>query len=240
MPHLNKILPLCAALLLTVHLTDADASEFTGSLDWSRFSMQLTDLDGSDGIDPLLTWVSQSTGASVLGGGGSTINGWGPFPPDSPLMFSNGTGTAFASANTLEVSGSGLNAGMNFLEALATRYGDFLLSPNTRVDFTVPASVFAGAPAGVDILLGASMMVFGPQGAGFAGDEISVLPGGNQARDLMVSFSNTNLVEAEVHFSSAVNVNAYATTPIPEPGQLAMLLAGLGVVVACTRRRPAA
>ena len=237
MANLKMLLPLCAAVLLAGPMGNARADDFNGSLDWTGFSVLLTDLDVSDGVDPSLTWLSQSTGASVLGAGGATVNNWGPILPASPLVFSNGLVTASAGPDMLGISGSGLHSGMGFLEAVATRYGDFTLSAQTRVDFTLPASVLAAAPAGVEILLGASMVVTGPLGAGFNSDEIGVGPGDAQARDLQVSFSNLDVVADDLHFSSALNVNAYPAAPIPEPGQLAMLIAGLGVVALSLRHR---
>jgi len=226
----------CTGLVALGMMTGVHAvqpPQFEVQMDWSNFGVTLTDLDLNDGSAPSLQWTSQTTGASIL------INGTmfsTPSANDFTSIVSVDDGLRFAGADAGVVSttGSGLDQTLFFLEIYASRYGNFTLSPMTSVEFTLPVSASAlGIPLGISFIasMGLSANFTSSDSAGISeGQTIST-------RTLIASFSNQDPVApADVSFDSHIVINAFAA-PVPEPGEWALMLVGLGLVAAAVARR---
>lgn len=225
----------CTGLVALGMMTGVHAvqPQFEVQMDWSSFGIALSDLDSNDGVAPSLQWTSQTTDASIL------INGtlFKASPANdftSSVSVDDGLRFAGADAGVISTTGSGLDPTLFFLEIYASRYGKFTLSPMTRVEFSLPVSASAlGIPPGISfgaiMDLSADFTSFDSAGIS-EGQSIS-------ARTLIASFSNQGTVEAtNVNFNSGIIINASAA-PVPEPGEWALMLAGLGLVAASAARR---
>lgn len=229
----TRLVTLKLAALVWGPIAESTAAGFAGSIDFSGVPYTVVDLDTNDAITPVLAWTSQTSGASILGApGGGSVPDW----TDS-ILVQNGNGLSSVSAGEIRLEGSNLSGALGFIEQSAARYGDFTLTPKSKVVFSLPASVSAGVPAGADILLSASIFVFGDQGSNFRNKDLRAANGESDAGSLSVFFENTTDAAINGHFSASVLVNVAPALLVPEPGSYALMLAGLGIVATAGLRR---
>lgn len=229
-------LPAIAIAIAAPAFAQMGASASAGSLGY-----ELIDLDISDGVTPWLAFQDNwavSTYAAIYPGSSRDA-----FPQALINSFSLGTSllnvagaSAFASASWTDVASS-TNTFANLATSTGlTRHG-FLLSPNTEVKFFALGTADADAGDGYATRALAGLL--------------AKIDGSQQVQDLIdvrngdgyTGWMNTSLASqgAEaVHGWVAITTfsESYAmAAPVPEPAAPAMLLGGLGLLAAISRRR---
>lgn len=168
------------------------------------------------------------------------------------------TGSGLAEGpNTLSASGSGIAGGeYNVITSVPgpSAQGLFTLSAGTTVIFTAQAQVGASLSGGNGYERANTQAYLGITDLGFQNfnEDFRFLSltspalGGGQFGSvsqyaegtLSVSFSNFDSMDQQGLFFASTSVDGYSNvTAVPEPGSLAMLVAGLGLLWPVARRR---
>jgi hypothetical protein len=220
------------------------ASAFVGNL-----SYQLIDLAPDDGIDPYLTFTgstttfahaslySDTTFTNVIDDSQSSGADF------STANVSNPNGTADSSASPDAVIANTSITG-NSGWTLAQGISDFILSPNTRLIFTVTASVDA-EPDFTENGLGyafAGALLYG-EVANDSSDGTTSFSSGTFSLFLREDRTLSAVVDSQAFETVGwVGIQAQAeslslASPVPEPASVGMLAAGLGLLSGLARRR---
>jgi hypothetical protein len=258
---MNRSLVAVLAAALSLVAMTAGASAVT-SVQLSDFQFRLIDLDPSDGITPSID-LSAYPGSLVYAGGyfdqGSSVFG----PAQISASFESGfleqasitnDLTNGGSATTLaSVSDSTKNyrfAGSTVILGVQDSTALFTLSPHTELVMSGTVDVTA-ATTQVDGFTGSAEafaeFAFSTATTGFNDidtDFAEVFIGGDSERslqsDLSVTLSNTSDASMQGGFYVRLSSNASILpirTPVPEPGNVALMLAGLAGLVPLVRRR---
>ncbi len=231
MSKFSAVLLAATLATLSVQAQAISPSSATASIDWSKFEIRLIDLDLTDGITPSLTWDNRWT--RVTADGASYLQ---DLAPDWTTAISaiDGATQAFADSNSQLANVDGVGSG----NAWSDRFGDFTLSSNTLVLFSVAAD--AHIFGGVDQYAAAHLDAFG-QGAlgnGEQSSHSSVWADMSSASEsAILSASFINLTTGNLAGSVAGTV--YASAPVPEPDVYGMMLVGIGLVAWVIRRHKA-
>lgn len=228
---MHKFLVSALALTLLGLTSQAQATDAHASIDWSSFSVVLTDLDASDGITPGITWTSQTSHVFTAGGSNANAPDW-----TTPITANSADESAGANGSVLEAH-TWPQPGFSYVHAESGRSGDFLLTGNTKVSFSVPGYISGSADGLDEALTYLGVFVSGAAQNDF--DELSITapPDIGQPKTLSVSFLNTTDGDMTGHLGAVAMVEAYAA-PVPEPESHALLAAGLGLLAWRVSRRP--
>jgi len=244
---IRHCLALAGAILATAAVpasAQSIAGAFVGNL-----SYQLIDLAPDDGIDPSITFTgaTSSFAASFLFSDpfftnvSATSTASGTDTSDAFLSTSDGiaiaVGSPFAvSASTTMFSNSGAT--------LAQSTMDFILSPNTRVIFTVTASVNAlhdFTEGGLGTALASGVLygqISNSSSAGitdFSSSVFSTLFAEDRTLSAVVDSQGLEAT-GWLGMQAAAQSSSFAA-PVPEPASLGMLAAGLGMLTGLGRLR---
>ena len=248
----TRLKPVLAAAGAAMLLTSLPAQAVVGpsasaSIDWSTFVVQVIDTNPLDGIAAALTWQSQSSSvnASV-----------GSFPFDASsdwtglLSVADGVASAATSGASLSAAFSDAPPGLSAY-AQANRYGTFSVTANTLVTFSVLASAAVDLP----VPLNGSAYAWSyleASGPGFNGDVDSpqrsstdklVFASGfgtplSASGTLNALFYNGTASDLSGNLNSFSQVSSYGFIPVvPEPGGLALMVAGLALIGCVAGRR---
>lgn len=213
----------------------------SADIDWSTLTWQLFDLDAGDGITPELNFLGQYTtvdaGTNWPMVDSDFVNDW-----TTPISVSGADGAA--SANEHSISADLFASSTNFF-ASAGRHGDFELTANTLVVFSVQG--FAAVDTGLsDTYANATLQTYDYSGTGmvssYSGSYIWMdgFSGGSASGLLSAPFVNLSASSVLANLSGYVTVQGPFVpdvSPVPEPSAAAMLLAGLGIAGWMARRR---
>jgi hypothetical protein len=248
-----------AALAAALATTPACASQGAGaSADLAAFGYTLYDLNPSDGIAPAVTWASSpgywdqvTAYTSAPGALDSNADvGNGSYAPLSIQAMLPGLGSAYSSvsgafaAGGLELHASASTYVPTSVSSASAQFGgdpaqNFLLSPGTVMVFTGQVTLGASSD-----LPGTSEMAWVSLGVASIGANpeqkdgwTSAINGDNYVtRTASVSFSNVTGGWLEGRLWGSANAFVQPSSPVPEPGNAVLLLAGLGLLGVARRR----
>lgn len=235
------LLASATVLSLNAHAIVAPPSA-SSTIDWGSFQVQIFDTDMTDGITAAISWTNKGSNVGAFEGLGSytSSSDWG-----STITVTDGVANGYASssllASTFPSPPTGLNA-----NSYASRYGDFSVTANTVLLFSVNAStsIDLAIPLNGSAYAWATLDVYGTNGDTQHGtaSKISWAAGLNnpiQDSGLMKAyFVNLSGADATGNLNVGTSINSYGFIPaVPEPETYAMLLAGLGLMGFIARRR---
>ncbi|WP_046116137.1 PEP-CTERM sorting domain-containing protein [Aquincola tertiaricarbonis] len=253
------VLTLAAASLFA----EAEAASLTGNASFGPLSIELVDLDPTDGIAPSIDFSATNYTAAYTGAMIDFIPDYseqfsetGRWQPSSVQLSANGvTGTANiassgTAAGTTATAGATLNSptssgGFTFLADLG--YVGFTLSARTRAVFTSAASLETTGSLAVpgedlDVLAFVDLSLYRVvEGAwlGVGQDRIETFQFTSISRSLTATFENSGATDQTGIMRGISYVGGGYTAPVPEPAPAGLLLAGLTVMAAVARcRRP--
>jgi hypothetical protein len=231
---LRDLLVSASLAVVAAGFAPAAYAQSTASTSLTGFSYQLIDLDLNDGIAASLTMSPSSIWVAAAGYAPSSGT-----PVIVDILDQAGTanasasfGRASATSDTTGVYSSATSTNMTHsLSGDAIVSWNFVLSANTSVVFTAIGSVDARGPGAHGW---ASIFADGlPDG--YAQDDI-LQNSAAETRQLSLSFSSSlDGLSGTVGTAASSGVEILAA--VPEPETYAMLLAGLGLIGACVRRR---
>jgi len=258
---MNRPLAALLAAVLALGATTSGASALT-RVQLSDFQVQLIDLDPNDGIAPSIDLSAYAGGRAYAGGNldqGSSVFG--------PALITASYESGFlelasitrnlasgGSATTLATVGD-FPRNYRFAEStvilgVPDATSLFTLSPRTElvisgtIDMTASTSQvdgFTGSAQGVaEFALSTSLVGFNNVDRDFAIINANGDSDRSQRSDLSVALSNTTDASMQggfyVHMSSDASVLPISI-PVPEPGNLALMLAALGGMASMVRGR---
>lgn len=242
------IAPIFLASAAALSMTAQASMSFTSAsayIDWSSFNVQIVDTNLTDGITAAITWTNQGSDVGSYEGFGnySSSSDW-----TSSINVAEGVANGFANAAVLQASFTGAPTALS-ANANAYRYGDFTVTDNTVLLFTVDASTSIDLPIPLNgsAYAWSTLDVDGTGALGFSNQhggtsKISWAAGlGNPVTDsgqLTAYFVNVSGGDINGTLRAGTYINSYGFIPaVPEPETYAMLLAGLGLMGFIARRR---
>lgn len=219
----------------------------TADVDWSSFAYQLFDTNPSDGIVPSLVFHNQSSNvyASTTSGASNDTPDWISSINAVDGIANSGADAAGLSARFLSQP-STLNA-----YASASRYGNFTLTANTVVSFSIGASAYIDTtvPLNGQAYSWATLNADGPSpdglslgtqhgsGSRLVFAQASGLPQSDYGTIYAVFLNATGGdMEGTLTASAQVSSSGFIAV-VPEPESYAMMLAGLALMGFAARRR---
>ena len=254
---------LCAAALAAAAFaTTAAQASASAEAKVTNVHIQLIDLDLNDGITPAiqLGFGSQNTASiQVINAVDSAVTDNNAYPALGAAYgpFTLSTGGAFATGDTRAGNlfgaaggpGSSVAASATGADTWAWGLGNvvpsyFKLAPNTRMVITASVATFVqaapddkafayGVLAGMDL----NNVYFASDTAQSSANYYGNITFIDPKSALQISFSNVSANAYEGSLSITASAYARSATAVPEPQSVALMLAGLGVLGAGTRRR---
>lgn len=234
-----KLAALAAALATAVTLPAAAQSIASASIE--HFGFHLTDLDPNDGVTPSITFGS---GVSYAVTSISDLNGVlvNQMRTDAfgPVGFNTmyGSGKGFTDATTASASLS-VASGSGYSNAVNAFY--FVLSANTRIDFTADAiasSFFAASTGNAFAQALMTGTLKDSHGNVVVGADTDFNTRGSMTTGPMLLSMSTQDSALSGSLIMKIETNGMSSvSPVPEPASSAMLLAGAGVLAGLARRR---
>lgn len=215
--YLSGLLVLLGAF--SAHATNATAESHGGSIGYT-----LVDLDPDDGIAPSFSWAGQGTGLLIEIPFFESRNwdDWG----DHAIATEGIRGQSTADSVHLQVDASHL-AGARLTSG---RGGNFLLSPQTQVTFYALVSLSLSAD-GVftDQWTSATLSMYPSSEPIY--DSATLTTSGATTQQLSLSYSNNTAQTFAGHVGLYQGIHFEGRVPpIPEPGGMMLLMAGLSVL----------
>lgn len=233
----------CAIAFLFALVASNVRAESSAFLTFSALEVALFDLDPGDGIDPAVALTQLERSGSVFQYRFPDA-GWPPLREDGvsgagSAALDDANGLATVVLQDEGMSGRAVSTGGGAYTSLLTDSFSFTLTPYTRVVFSaltesgVTAATIQSALAVVTL-------------AGQIGSQPGELISFESSSVMFDSATSAALIAVETSsaalpLSGNISLRGYAyaagVSPVPEPGMLAMLLAGCTVLAAAGRRR---
>lgn len=247
-----------ATMLAIVPASNARATTSgNATLEWQQLTFSITDTNLLDGVTPSLVWTTQHVQTSVYTSNSATNER--SYPTVSAADFatplalsadvSNAHGSSALDASTLSAwakteNGYGGGGGTANVTSLSYGEGFFTLTGEGIARISLPYSMSVVGQAGDSSnYTAAQIYLSGQTDLNYVGSpSLNTYDAGDAATHGVLGFEVQNLAGTPVH---TVQVNAFAEvrstsviSAVPEPERYAMLLIGLSMLGAVSRRRP--